>query len=65
MYFDAAEAKIVELDTRTEALENATGPDLSGIIADLVTVQVAVAALNDAVAALDARLDAIAAAAGD
>lgn len=61
MYFDQAEAKIQELDSRTEALENATGPDLSGIIADMVTVQGAVDSLNDAVAALDARLDAIAA----
>ena len=61
MYFDAAEQKIAELDTRTAALEGQSIPDLAPLQADLDAVKAAVTALQAAVAALDARLDAIAA----
>ena len=52
MYFDAAEAKMTDLDTRVAAMEAAPGVDLTDVNA-------AIAALSDAVQLLDARLDAI------
>lgn len=68
MYFDAAEAKIAELETRTAGLESAGGVDLAPIQADVEALQVAVAALqtslsdvDTALTALDTRLDNIAA----
>jgi len=67
MYFDAAEAALADLDSRTTALESATGPDLAPVLADVETLKVAVNALNGALGqvtttltTLDARLDAIA-----
>ena len=57
-YFDIPEAKMSDLDGRVATLEVAPGVDPTDVNA-------AIAALNDAVQLLDARLDAIAAAAAD
>lgn len=54
MAFEAAEAKLTELDTRVAALEAAPPTDLSALAAEIAAVQASCAAL-------DARLDAIAA----
>jgi uncharacterized protein YceH (UPF0502 family) len=54
MYFDVAEATLADLAARVAALEAAPAVDLSGLQADIAAVQAACAAL-------DARLDAIAA----
>jgi BMFP domain-containing protein YqiC len=51
MYFDAAESKIANLETRLAALEAAPAVDVSSLQAQITE--------------LDARLDAIAAAAAD
>lgn len=61
MYFDVAEAKIVDLETKITALESVAPVDLSGLTDDVAALKVAAAGLQDAVAALDARLDAISA----
>jgi uncharacterized coiled-coil protein SlyX len=60
MYFDAAEAKLTEIETRLAALESAPAP-----VVDTSGLQDQITAMQTELARLDSRLDAIAAAAKD
>ena len=64
MYFDAAEQKIAELDTRILDLEGEP-VDLQPILDDIEAIKAAQAAQAAELARLDARLDAISNAAAD
>jgi hypothetical protein len=58
MYFDAAEAKITEIETRITTLEGAPAVDLSAVLAEIAEIKAELVRL-------DGRLDAIASAAAD
>lgn len=62
MYFDAAEQKIAELESRIAAMEAAEPPtvDLTPIQSDVAALKEVAVQLQAAVDALDKRLDAIA-----
>ena len=64
MYFDAAEQKIAELDTRILDLEGEP-VDLQPILEDIEAIKATQAAQAAELARLDARLDAISNAAKD
>ena len=59
MYFDAAEQKLQDLDAAVTALQETQPIDLSGIQGDVAALQDVATELQAAVAALDARLDAM------
>ena len=62
MYFDTAELTVADLVARVAALESATpAVDVVQLQADVATVSASLSDALAAVAALDARLDAIAA----
>jgi len=65
MYFDAAEAKIADLEARIVDLEGAGSVDLQPILDDIEAIKATQAAQAAELARLDARLDAIAGAAAD
>lgn len=65
MYFDAAEAKIVELESRLADLEEEGNVDPAPIMAAIDAIRATQAAQAAELERLDARLDAIASAAGD
>lgn len=63
--FAEAEAYITDLEARVTALEGAESVDLAPILADIEAIKQTQAEHAAELARLDARLDAISAAAGD
>jgi hypothetical protein len=63
--FAAAEAAITDLQSKVAALEEGGTVDLAPILTDIEAIKQMQAAQAEELARLDARLDAISAAAGD